>query len=74
MRRIRVLVTWGVTPSIHTTLGADLGSTIDVCCPAAAGRISILDTLARLMGPVVIGQLLQHDDAQDAALTYGLGR
>jgi hypothetical protein len=73
MMGIRVLVTWGVTPSIHTTLGADLGSTIDVCCPVAAGRISILYTLAQLMGPVVIGQL-QHDDAQDAALTYGLGR
>jgi hypothetical protein len=53
-------------PSLHATPSADLGFVVDVRHPAAADRISILDTLARL---VVAGQLLQHDDAPDAALT-----
>jgi hypothetical protein len=45
-------------PSIHTTLGVDPSSTTDVRRLAAAGRFSILDALARLMGPAVAGQLL----------------
>jgi hypothetical protein len=45
-------------PSIHTTLGADPSSTTDVRRLAAAGHFSILDALARLMGPAVVGQLL----------------
>jgi hypothetical protein len=56
--------------SVHTTLGIDPGSTIDVRCPVAAvvvGRFSFLDTLARLLGPAVGDQFLQHDDAPDAA-------
>jgi hypothetical protein len=60
-------------PSIHTTLVTDLGSTADVHRPAAVGHISILDTLTRLVGSVVAGQLLQHNDARDATLTYGVG-
>jgi hypothetical protein len=54
-------------PSIHTTLGADLGSTADVRRPAVLGRISILDALARLVGIAVTGQLVQHNDAPDAS-------
>jgi hypothetical protein len=59
-------------PSIHTTLGVDLGSVVDVRCPAAASYISILDVLARLMGLAVTGQLLQHNDALDATIIYGV--
>jgi hypothetical protein len=55
-------------PSVHTTLGANPGSTADVPHPAVASRISILDALSQLMEPVVAGQLLQHDDALDTAL------
>jgi hypothetical protein len=58
---------------IHTTLGLNPGSTTNVRHPAAAGRTSILDALARLVGLAVTGQLLQHDDALDVALTYGVG-
>jgi hypothetical protein len=59
-------------PSIHTTLGVDLGSVVDVRCPAAASYISILDVLAWLMGLAVTGQLLQHNDALDATIIYGV--
>jgi hypothetical protein len=38
---------------VHTNHGADPGSAIDVCCPAAAGHSSILDALAWLVGPTV---------------------
>jgi hypothetical protein len=57
-------------PSIHTTLGTNLSFVTDVRCLPAAGHISILDALAWFMGPTVAGQLLQHDDASDTALTY----
>jgi hypothetical protein len=60
-------------PSLHATLGSDPHSATDVCCPAVANNISILDTLARLVRPRVIGQLLQYDDGPDAALTYRVG-
>jgi hypothetical protein len=59
--------------SIHTTLGSNPDSITDVHRPAATCHISILDALARLVGPAVAAQLLQHDDAPDAALTYGVG-
>jgi hypothetical protein len=55
--------------SVRTTLGPDPSSTVDVRHPIVAGHFSILDVLARLMGPAVVTQLLQHDDALDAALT-----
>jgi hypothetical protein len=43
---------------VHTTLGADPASATDVCRPAAAGHISILDALAQFLGLAVTGQLL----------------
>jgi hypothetical protein len=61
-------------PSIHITFGIDPGSTTIVYLPATAGRISILDVRARFMGLAVADQLLQHDDASDTTLTYGVGR
>jgi hypothetical protein len=61
-------------PSIHTTLGANPGSTADVHHPAVAvGRFSILYALAWLMGLVVISQLFQYNDAPNATHTYGVG-
>jgi hypothetical protein len=54
-------------PSVHTTLGADPGSTADVRRPAVPDRISILDALARLVETTVTGQLVQHNDAPDAS-------
>jgi hypothetical protein len=60
-------------PSVHTTIGTDLDSFTDVCHPPAACCISILDALVWLMEPTVVGQLIQHDDAPDATLTYGVG-
>jgi hypothetical protein len=44
-------------PSVHTTLGTDPGSIVDVCCIAAACCFSILDALPRLMGPAVTGRV-----------------
>jgi hypothetical protein len=62
-------------PSIDTTLGTDPGSNANVHHPAAAaGHFSILDALTGLVGPVAAGQLPQHNDAPDAARTYGVGR
>jgi hypothetical protein len=60
-------------PSVHTALGTDLDSTADVHRPAATGYFSILGALAWLVGSATTCQLLQHDDALDAALTYGVG-
>jgi hypothetical protein len=60
-------------PSIHTTLSADPSSTTDVRRPVAAGHFYILDVVAHHVGPAIAGQLLQHDDAPDTALTYGVG-
>jgi hypothetical protein len=60
-------------PSVHTTLSTDPGSTTNVHRPAVVGHFSILDVLAWLVRPTVVGQLLQHDDAPDTALTYGVG-
>jgi hypothetical protein len=60
-------------PSIHTTLSVDPSSTTDVRRPVAAGHFYILDVVAHHVGPAIAGQLLQHDDAPDTALTYGVG-
>jgi hypothetical protein len=60
-------------PFIHTSLSVDHGSAIDVRHPIAAGHISILDGLPQFVGPTVVGQHLQHNDAPNAALTYGVG-
>jgi hypothetical protein len=60
-------------PSLHATVGTDPGSTTNVHRPATADHVSVLNTLARLMGPTVAGQLLQHDDAPNAILTYRVG-
>jgi hypothetical protein len=61
-------------PSVHTALGTDLGSTVDVRLPTvAAGHFSFLDALARLVRPAVTSQLLQHNDALDAVRSYRVG-
>jgi hypothetical protein len=60
-------------PSVHTTLSIDPGSAKDICRPAAAGHISILDALTWLVGPTVTSQLLQHENALDITLTYRVG-
>jgi hypothetical protein len=62
-----------VGPPFHAIVGANPGSATDVRRPTAAEYISILGVLARLVGLAIDGQLLQHDDALDAALTYGVG-
>jgi hypothetical protein len=61
-------------PSLHTTLSIGPCSITYVRRLPAADHISILDALTRLVGPAVTGQLLQHDDTPDVALTYGVGR
>jgi hypothetical protein len=60
-------------PSLYVTLGIHPGFTIDVCRPTATNCVFILDALAFLMGLAVASQLLQHDDAPDAALAHGVG-
>jgi hypothetical protein len=60
-------------PNVHTSSGANPGSTADVHLPAVVGHFSILDALARLVGLVIASQLLQHDDGPNASLSYRVG-
>jgi hypothetical protein len=47
-------------PSLHATIRTDPSSATDVRRPVVADRVSILDAA-------------QHDDTQDAVLTYRVG-